>query len=119
MGRGNVRLAAVGLCLLAAMGCASGARYIVRQPNGGMVSIPENSDVWPTYYRSKADELMKKQFPGGYVVDREEEVVVGQTSTNHQSTDTHKVGPFTVDAQTQNAVETHDKTEYRITYHGN
>jgi hypothetical protein len=116
MAGGIVRTLVVAALVLGAVGCG-GARYVAQQPNGGVVAIPCNSDVWPTYYYSKAEDLMKKQCPKGYVIDRQEEVPIGSVTTNRQSTDTHKLGPVSVNTQTQNTVETQTRTEFRITYH--
>jgi hypothetical protein len=51
---------------------------------GGVVAIPHNTDSWPTYYRKSAEELMSQKCPGGYVIDQEGEVAVGQQVTQQR-----------------------------------
>jgi hypothetical protein len=76
--RGTLRMAVV-LCALAASGCATSgqARYVYQDGQFGVVGIPENTSVWPTYYRVQADLLMQKHFPEGFEVVRAEEVEEG------------------------------------------
>ncbi len=63
------------LFLIAGLGCACGSvRVVSRTPEGGVVVIPNNSDQWPTYYRSRAERLMRQICPAGYVIDHEEVV---------------------------------------------
>src|SRR5439155_27266608 len=80
-----------GLCALAfitTMGCASSARLVKWDQDGGIIAIPSNNNYWPNRYRDQADELMQKKCPRGYEVVREEEVAVGQTAATHTNTDT-------------------------------
>jgi hypothetical protein len=94
------------LCLLAAFaltGCGT-ARVISRDPSGGGVAIPENTNSWPCHYRDKAIALIKEDCPYGHVIEKEEEVVTGVVTTDHSPNDsTH-------------TTETHRRTEYRIYY---
>lgn len=69
---------------LSAAGCG-GARYVVKEANGGIVAIPYNGNAWPMYYRDKADKLMADHFPEGFVVEREEEAVIGQRTEYSQN----------------------------------
>lgn len=68
------------LCLLLAppalmvCGCFA-VRLIENRPEGGVVIMPNNSDQWPTYYRNRAEYLMKQKCPEGYVIVREDEFV--------------------------------------------
>jgi hypothetical protein len=62
---------------LGLVGC-SDARLIRTDPNGGVVAIPRNTNTWPAYNRSAAEELMKQKCPQGYVIDSEREVEVGR-----------------------------------------
>jgi hypothetical protein len=63
------------LFLAAGLGCAcSSVRVVNRTPDGGAIAIPNDSDQWPTYYRSQAERLMRQICPAGYVIDREEVV---------------------------------------------
>jgi hypothetical protein len=60
------------LLLVAACGCLnSGAHFVERTDSGGVVAIPNNSDVWPTHYRSRAEKLMAEYCPDGYVITGE------------------------------------------------
>ena len=79
MARSNIsarrRLYAL-LSLLTASVCGCLAVRIVDEtPVGGVVVMPNNSDQWPTYYRNRAQYLMKQKCPDGYVIVREEEFV--------------------------------------------
>lgn len=123
----NLRSAALvaTVVLLGGGGCG-GARYVMQDASGGVVAIPANSNSWPTHYRDEAEKLMRQKCPDGYVIDREEEVVVGQTTTGSTNTDTRsydlpggKRQPSgSVTATTTNrSVSTQDKIEYRITFH--
>jgi hypothetical protein len=56
--------------VLAACGCSS-VRLVREAPDGGVVSIPNDSNQWPTYYRNRAEQLMRKKCPAGYVIDHE------------------------------------------------
>jgi hypothetical protein len=77
----RVAALALGMC-----GCTS-ARIVSRDPTGGVVAIPSNSDNWPTHYRASAEALMAKQCPKGYVIDTEGEVVIGQSVNDHINAD--------------------------------
>src|SRR5215472_4112557 len=85
----NLRAAVllVPLALAGLSGCG-GARYIVQDQDGGVVAIPSNTNYWPMHYRDEAEKLMKQKCPQGYIIDREQEVVVGQTTTGSDNTDT-------------------------------
>ncbi len=41
-----------------------------------MVAIPNNTDVWPTYYRRKALAMIAAQCPDGFEITDEKEVTV-------------------------------------------
>jgi hypothetical protein len=58
-------------CLLLC-GCFSAVRMVSETPNGGVVVMPNNSNQWPTYYRNRAEYLMSRKCPKGYVIEREE-----------------------------------------------
>ena len=53
---------------------------MMRNQDYGVVAIPGNYNSWPLKYRESAEELMAEHFPAGYVIDHEEEYVVGQTT---------------------------------------
>jgi hypothetical protein len=53
------------------VGCSQ-VRIIRDTPDGGVVSIPNNSNQWPTYYRNRAEFLMHQKCPEGYAIVREQ-----------------------------------------------
>src|SRR5882672_790752 len=108
------------LFLAGTIGCGS-ARYVMQDQHGGVVAIPSNNNSWPTHYRDEAEKMMKQKCPQGYVIEREEEVVVGQTTTDKTDTDTksydlpggRKSPPSTLTTTTTGrSVAVQDKTEY-------
>lgn len=65
-------------CLLYSAFCLGGCsqvRLIRETPDGGVVVLPNNSDQWPSYYRNRAEYLMKRKCPEGYVIVSEREDV--------------------------------------------
>ena len=62
------------LLVLAGVGGCSQARLIRDNPEGGVVSIPNNTNQWPSYYRNRAEYLMRKKCPEGFVIVREQAV---------------------------------------------
>ncbi len=65
------------LLLASAWGCAApGARFVLQTDHGGVVAIPNDSDVWPTYYRRKALEMIAVECPDGYEITDERDVAV-------------------------------------------
>jgi hypothetical protein len=111
------------LALLSITGCQT-ARFVSSDAHGGVIAIPNNSD----FCRKQAEELMAQKCPQGYVIDREEEVVVGQVTTANRTADTDQVSRnigkkknVEVSNQitrTSYTETTQDKTEYRIYFHG-
>ncbi|TWU51954.1 hypothetical protein [Rubripirellula reticaptiva] len=96
------------------VGCSS-ARYVFKDPDVGVVAMPSNSER----NREKAVELMNEHFPGGYVIDREEETVIGLVTHEHIQNNASAHDGNRGDAQIHTAhatATTTDKTEYRITY---
>jgi hypothetical protein len=115
----KVRLGVL-LSLFVLTGCGT-ARVVSRDASGGVVAIPENSNYWPTSYRDKAMALIKKDCPDAVIV-REEEVVIGKVTTDRQDTETStrdlnkRVGGTLTTTDTTRTKESHDQTEWRITY---
>jgi hypothetical protein len=106
---------------LSLSGCATPARYLSRESTGGIVAIDSNTNSWPSYNRKRAEELMAAHFPGGYEIIREDEVVVGQTTTNNTLTnrETQPTWNPLVDKEqvtTTQTSSTQDRTEWRIYY---
>lgn len=102
-------------CILGIFSGCSSARYVLKEPDTGVIAIASDTPR----NREKATALMAQHFPAGYVIDREEETVIGQVT--HHQTDHGK----SVEIDTNRSVEsgqssatatTVDKTEYRIFY---
>lgn len=109
------------ICLFAIAlfsGCAN-SRYIMKDAEYGVVAIPSNS-TWPLNHREKAHELMQQHFPSGYSIEREEEVVVGSSTSSHGNLNGHVHGensPVTsYHGSSSEFSSTRDETEWRITY---
>jgi hypothetical protein len=121
--RRSVLLSILSVGLAVGTGC-NAARYVTLEQNGGIVAIPSNSNTWPYYHRSKAEELMAKRCPQGYVVEGEEEVVVGQTQ--YVDTNTEKSGDpvlaalhvALVNEHTKQTTTYQNQTEWRIRFRG-
>ena len=114
-------LTRLSICLLTITlltGCAS-SRYVMKDAEYGVVSIPSNS-TWPLNHREKAHELMQQHFPNGYSIEREEEVVVGTSTSSHGNLNGHVHGensPITsYHGSSSEFSSTRDETEWRITY---
>ncbi len=115
------------LLVVGLVGCA-GPRFVSQDQFGGTIAMPSNSDYWPTNYRSKAEQLMARKCPQGYHIEREEEVVVGQSATGQDSTDTqtqdlngkkNRSNLQLTSTETTHSMTTHDITEYRISFRSN
>jgi hypothetical protein len=97
-------------------GCTS-AQVVSKDPTTGIgvVSIPENTDVWPTHYRQAALALIEKDTgpnPERYII-QEGVVVVGKKTNNNQQVNSDpSFNRQTVMATTT----TTDVTQYQITY---
>jgi hypothetical protein len=75
-------------------GCATqGVRYVYQDGDFGVVGMPENSDTWPTFYRSHAEKLMENHFPEGHEVVRAEEVVEGDRTLTVEDSKSAQVMP--------------------------
>jgi hypothetical protein len=59
-------------CALCIGGCSQ-VRLVRGTPDGGVVVIPNNSNQWPSYYRNRAESLMKRKCPEGYTIIDERE----------------------------------------------
>lgn len=96
-------------------GCSS-ARYVSRNQEQGVIAIPSTS-TWPVDHREKAMELMQAHFPQGYVIEKEEEFVIGTETQNHTDVHAHEIGNSNIflGGETTHTTTT-DKTEWRITY---
>jgi hypothetical protein len=112
------------VCLSAACGCTSAARPVAWNPvdGTGTVAIPNNSDDWPTHYRSAALALIVKEAGPNYVITSEGEVVTGKSTVNNQQVTTDQVSnprnPNQVGQQqtVSGSVTQKNLTEYRISF---
>jgi hypothetical protein len=101
-------------------GCLQGARMVQKDANGGIVAIPQNTDMWPNYYRTDALKLIREQHSPNFEIVSEGEVVVGQQTQNNERIENRKIGPDgkPVGNLTTgfNTTTTSDVKEYRIQY---
>lgn len=105
-------------CLAALSGCAS-ARYVAKDGESGVIAIPQNSNSWMGRHRDKAEALMAEHFPTGYVIEREEESVIGQKTDFQKDRDggSVKLGKFEIGTGTTSGTSTTiNQTEWRIYY---
>ncbi len=93
--RHHQSLLVVATIAIGSTGCATapGVRYVYQDGDFGVVGMPENTDRWPTRYRTKADQLMDAHFPGGHEVVRAEEVVEGERTLKLEGSKTAEVAP--------------------------
>jgi hypothetical protein len=106
-GRALLWIVLLGLC-----GCSQ-AQFVVVENDHGIVSIPRNTNAWPTYYRNSADELLREKFPQGVVIDREEAKVVGEDVQHGHATSLTMLG-MRIDRETEH---TRPITEWYIYFH--
>jgi hypothetical protein len=74
---------------LVVTGCETSARYVRKDPDGGIVAIPAGPRGWPNYHRKEAERLMGLVCPNGYMIVEEKEVPVatsGKPRTEHHLT---------------------------------
>lgn len=107
------------LLLLFIVPACNSSRYVLRERDRGVVAIPKNSSKWPYYHRADAEERMHEHMPEGYVVEREEEVVVGQTTKYKEGHPGTKINLLLVSfglGGTRGKSTVSDETEYRLYY---
>ncbi len=80
------------------------------------MAIPNNSNQWPEYNYKHAEELMRKQCPQGYVIEREEEVVTGQVAHVSPERDRDSLMAQTFSGGEDKVVRKEDVKEWRIRY---
>lgn len=111
--RARIRLVGAAI-LAAACGCAPGVHFVSQSPDGGVVAIPNNSDQWPTHYRSRAEQLMKKACPNGYVIDREEVVVEKPARSGKQAPNDDAYYDYNGALE---RIDSYRRESYQITFH--
>jgi hypothetical protein len=105
----------LGMAALAAglSGCASPARYIEKSGDSGVVAIPANTNVWPTYYQTEAMAKIRAHVGPNFEIVEEREVATGKTTVNNEQVNNDKL----LNKQTiNNLTTTQDVTEWRIAY---
>ncbi len=80
-------------CLSGGCAASQGVRYVYQDGDFGVVGMPENSDAWPTHYRSRAEKLMEAHFPEGHEIVRAEEVVEGERTRTSEDSKSAEVLP--------------------------
>jgi hypothetical protein len=83
------------LALVTFAGCSTihDVRYVYQDADFGVVGLPENTDDWPTHYRSRAEKLIERHFPQGHEIVRAEEVIEGERTTKSEGSNTAEVTP--------------------------
>ena len=120
MGRGIV-LGLLALLPAAVAGCNS-ARYVVQQPDGGIVAIPSNTNMWPFKHRDSAEELIRQHVGPNFEIIDQRQIVTGSTTTNveqtHRDPIYNKKLPNVPGERetTTGTLTTSQNTEWQITY---
>jgi hypothetical protein len=96
-------------------GCVSPVKEIsFDQATGtGVVAIPANTDVWPTYNRRQAFAAIQHRVGPDFEIIKEDRVVTGQQTHNNQQVN---ADPAFNRQTVQNTTTTNDVTEWWITY---
>jgi hypothetical protein len=104
-------------------GCASTtARTVLRDRDGGVVAIPENTDRFPDYNRSQAIDLIRDHLGKEFEIVREEEYVIGPVTTSETNFTKRPALGWLVpwrwsdQATTTSTSATRNQTEYRLHY---
>lgn len=104
-------------------GCASTtARPILRERDGGIVAIPDNSDRFPDYNRSQALDLIEEHVGKQFEIVREEEFVLGPVTTSETTSTKRPVWSWFIpwrlseSASSSSTNTTRNQTEYRLQY---
>lgn len=104
-------------------GCASTtARPILRERDGGVVAIPDNSDRFPDYNRSQAEGLIREHVGKNFEIVKEEEYVIGPVTKSETNFTKRSflnwLTPWRLaeSATTSSTSETKNQTEYRLQY---
>jgi hypothetical protein len=100
--------------LMAACGCAGAVHFVSQSPDGGVIAIPNNSDQWPTHYRSRAEHLMQRTCPNGYVIDNEEVVVEKPARSGKEAPNDDEYYEYNGALQ---RISSYRRETYRITFH--
>ena len=99
-------------------GCASPARVIRQDASSVVVAIPDNTNLWPFYYRDAADRAAAEHIHDP-VVTRFERVKVGEQATTMADTTRRELGAhrsFGDVITSTNTVTLSDQFEYHFEY---
>jgi hypothetical protein len=90
-----MRFSLVLLSVVALSGCAQteGVRYVYQDRDFGVIGMPENTNRWPTYYRTHGEKLMDNHFPEGHEIVRAEEVIQGERTLKVEGSNSAEVSP--------------------------
>jgi hypothetical protein len=94
-------------------GCASPARYVEKTGDSGVVAIPANTNVWPTYYSTEAMAKIRAHVGPNFEIYHEVEVPTGKSTVNNERINTDKMSNS---QSINNTSMTQDVMEYRIYY---
>jgi hypothetical protein len=96
-------------------GCASPAQEISFDPTTGtgVVAIPANTDVWPTYNKRAALALIRERVGPDFEIVKEDQIVTGQRTQNNQQVNGD---PMLTGQTVTNTTTTSNVTEWWITY---
>jgi hypothetical protein len=105
-------------------GCGSSARYVQKNDleGTGIVAIPSNTDVWPTYHRREALAKIQEHVGPHYEIISEMEVVTGQTTVSDAQVNTEAMnnrrnpGRLSEFQSVRGSSTTRDITEWHILY---
>lgn len=111
-------------------GCVSPTRIVRQDAASVVIAVPENTNVWPSYYRDEARKAAEQSI-GECTLVGGTEVKVGETVTNSQNVDrrdlggqnkTPKIGEITTASNSttvQNKMEYHMEFQAKRTIPGN
>jgi hypothetical protein len=107
----NRLMIGVAAIVAAVSGCATPAHYVEKHgTESGVVAIPADSDVFPTYYRTEAMDLIRRHVGSNFEIVEERQVETGQLAVNNQhvnNDDMFKSQTVKNTTTTQNVYEWH------------
>ena len=91
----------------------SPAHFVEKTGDSGVVAIPANTNVWPTYYQTEAMAKIREHVGPNFEIVHEGLVQTGKTTVNNEHLNNDRM----LNNQTINTTTTtQDMTEWRITY---
>jgi hypothetical protein len=89
----RISLPLIVVCALSGCSQMEGVRYVYQDREFGVIGMPENSDRWPTYFRTHGEKLMNNHFPDGHEIVRAEEVIEGERTLKIEGSNSAEVAP--------------------------